>query len=244
VIVINQALADKYFPGVDPVGQRIAAGEGWARVIGVVGNVAEADLRDEPGPARYMLYDHVSGIRQEHTLVLRMQGGRDPAAVLNAARKAVQDAAPGVAIRELTTLESVFTRAIGPARQVMSLLALLGGLALALGSIGVYGVVSHFVARRKRDWGIRIALGLHPARVVRQVVGRGGALVGAGIGVGLIGFLALARLLASFLYGVGTADPLALAGATAVLLGAGLLAAWLPARRASRIDPAIVLREQ
>jgi putative ABC transport system permease protein len=127
---------------------------------------------------------------------------------------------------------------------VMSLLALLGGLALVLGTIGVYGVVSHFVARRRRDWGIRIALGLRPADVVRQIVGRGGVLVGAGIALGLAGFLALARLLASFLYGVGTADPLSLLAATAVLLGAGLLAAWLPARRASRIDPALVLREQ
>ncbi len=117
-------------------------------------------------------------------------------------------------------------------------------LALLLGVIGVYGVVSHFVTRRKRDWGIRIALGLRPARVVRQIVGRGGALVGTGIVLGLIGFLALARLLASLLYGVGTADPIALGSATAILLAAGLLAAYLPARRASRIDPALVLREQ
>ncbi len=141
-------------------------------------------------------------------------------------------------------MQNVFDRAIGPARQVMSLLALLGGLALVLGTIGVYGVVSHFVTRRKRDWGIRIALGMLPGRVIRQIVGQGGALVGMGIVLGLIGFLLLARFLASFLYGVGTADPLSLAGATAILLTAGLLAALVPAWRASRIDPAVVLREQ
>jgi ABC-type antimicrobial peptide transport system permease subunit len=141
-------------------------------------------------------------------------------------------------------MANVFDRAVGPARQVMSLLTLLGMVALALGTIGVYGVVSHLVTRRKRDWGIRIALGMQPAHVVRHIVGRGGTLVGAGIVLGLIGFLVMARLLGSLLYGVGTADPLSLLGATAILLGAGLLAAFLPARRASRIDPAHVLREQ
>jgi putative ABC transport system permease protein len=244
VIVINQALADEYFPGVDPLGQRIALGDAWNRVIGVVGNVAEADLTGDPQPARYMLYEQVGWPGPQHSIVMRMRGGGDPAAVLNAARQAIQGAAPGVAVRRLTTMDAVFTEAIGPARQVMALLALLGALAMALGTIGVYGVVSHFVIRRRRDWAIRLALGMRPAEVVRQVIGRSGALVAAGIVLGLAGFLALARLLASFLYGVGAADPPALAGATAVLMGAGLLAAWLPARRASRIDPAGVLREQ
>ncbi|HEX2205783.1 MAG TPA: ADOP family duplicated permease [Longimicrobium sp.] len=245
VVVINQALADAYFPGADPVGERIAFMDGrWDRIVGVVENVAEVELSGEPAPARYYLYDHVPWLSEGHTLVARTRDGGDPAALLGAARRAVQGAAPGVAVREMTTMEAVFTEAIGPARQVMSLLALLGGLALVLGTIGVYGVVSHFVTRRRRDWGIRIALGMRPAGVVREVVGRGGALVGAGIVLGLVAFLALARLLASFLYGVGTADPLALLGATLLLLGAGLLAAYVPARRASRIDPALVLREQ
>jgi putative ABC transport system permease protein len=244
LVVINQALADRYFAGMGPIGQRIAMGSRWDRVVGVVENVAEANLTDAPAPARYMLYEHVPPSLARHSIVLRMQGGRDAAAMLDAARRTIQAAHPGVAVRELTTMEHVFTQAIGPARQVMSLLALLSGLALTLGVIGVYGVVSHFVTRRKRDWGIRIALGLRPARVVRQVVGRGGALVGAGIVLGLAGFLVLARLLASFLYGVGTADPLALVGATTILLAAGLLAAYIPAWRASRIEPALVLREQ
>jgi putative ABC transport system permease protein len=244
VVVVNQALADKYFPGVDPIGKRIAFTERWDRIVGVVENVAEADLSATPVPARYYLYEHVTWFLDWHTVVLKTRGGADAPAVLESARRAIQEAAPTVAVRELTTMETVFTRSLGPARQVMSLLALLGALALVLGTVGVYGVVSHFVARRKRDWGIRMALGLRPADVIRQVVGRGGMLVGAGIVLGLIGFLALARLLASFLYGVGTADPLSLAGATAVLLGAGLLAAYLPARRAARIDPAVVLREQ
>jgi ABC-type antimicrobial peptide transport system permease subunit len=191
-----------------------------------------------------MVYEQVPWLLGTQIMVIRMQDGRDPAAILDAARRAIQRTAPAVAVQDLTTMQNVFDRAIGPARQVMALLALLGGLALALGTIGVYGVVSHFVTRRKRDWGIRIALGMLPGRVIRQIVRQGGALVGMGIVLGLVGFLLLARFLASFLYGVGTADPLSLAGATLILLAAGLLAALVPAWRASRIDPAGVLREQ
>ena len=244
-VVINQALADQFFPGRDPLGQRIAfMDERWDRIVGVVSNVAEKGLVPDPVPARYMVYEQVPWLLSTQIMVIRTQPGRDPAAILDAARRAVQRAAPSVAVQDLTTMQNIFDRAIGPARQVMALLTLLGGLALALGTIGVYGVVSHFVTRRKRDWGIRIALGMLPGRVVRQIVGQGGALVGLGIAVGLVGFFLLAHLLASFLYGVGIADPLALVGATAVLLTAGLLAALVPALRASRIDPAVVLREQ
>jgi putative ABC transport system permease protein len=205
----------------------------------VVENVAEGSLTDEPAPARYVLYEQIPFAPQAHTLVLRTAGG-DAVAVLDAARRTVQSVAPGVAVQQTTTMERVFTEALGPARQVMSLLTMLDGLALALGAIGVYGIVSHFVTRRKRDWGIRIALGMRPPQVVR----RGGQLVMAGIVLGLLAFFALARRLASFMYGVGVADPLALAAAAATLLAAGLLAAFVPARRASLIDPARVLREQ
>lgn len=244
VVVINQALAQQYFPDVEPIGRRISTGFGWERIIGVVENVAEANLTDEPVPARYLLYEQIPAIFQDHTLVLRMAGGGEAAAVVGAARSTIHRVTPGVAVQQTTTMERVFTEALGPARQVMSLLTLLGGLALALGAIGVYGIVSHLVTRRKRDWGIRIALGQRPAQVVAQIVRRGGTLVAVGLVLGLLAFLVMARVLASFLYGVGAADPLALAAAAATLLIAGLLAAFVPARRASRIDPAVVLREQ
>lgn len=243
VIVINRALAERYFPDVDPLGQRVAL-DGWSRVVGVVENVAESNLTDAPVPARYMLYDHVPWIGVHHSIVMRVAEGQSPAAILSSARRVIQSTYPDVAVHQLTTMDRVFTQAIGPARQLMALLSLLGGLALALGTVGVYGVISHFVTRRRRDWGIRIALGLRPVDVVRQVVARGGMLVGGGILLGLAGFAVLGRLLSSFLYGVGTADPAALIGAAALLLSAGLFAAWIPAHRASRIDPALALRDQ
>jgi len=245
VVVINQALADRYFPGVDPVGRRIAFRRGrWDRIVGVVENVAEMELSPEPVPARYMLYEQAPFVNLAQTIVIRVRPGLDAATILEPARRAIQAAAPAVAVGETTTLERVFARAIGPALPVMSLLVLLGGLGLALGVVGVYGVVSHFVARRTRDWGIRMALGLAPWRVVTLVVGQGGALLAAGIALGIIAFLALARFLGSFLYGVGVTDARSLTAASAILLAAGLAAALMPALRASRIDPARVLREQ
>jgi predicted permease len=243
VIVINQALADQLFPGEDPLGRRIAFMDRWDRVVGVVGNAAEAGLAAEPVPAQYITHEQVPWLLPIETVVIRMDPGRDPASILEEARRAIQASAPTIAIQEMTTMEKVFDRAIGPARQLMSLLTLLGVVALALGTIGVYGVVSHVVSRRRRDWGIRLALGMRPERVKLRILQQGGSLVGAGVALGLVGFLLLARLLATFLYGVGAADPASLAGATAVLMAAGLLAAYLPARRASRIDPAGILRE-
>ena len=244
VVVINQALADEFFPGEDPLGRRIAFMDRWDRIVGVVGNVAEAGLRADPVPVRYMTHEQVPWLLPIETVVIRVDPGRDPAAILDAARRAIQATAPTVAIQDLTTMENIFDRAIGPARQVMSLLTLLGALALALGTIGVYGVVSHFVARRRRDWGIRIALGMRPARVMRRIIGQGGALVCAGLVFGITGFLILARLLASFLYDVGPWDPVTFVAVPLLLMAVAAGAAVVPARRASRVDPVRALRAE
>jgi putative ABC transport system permease protein len=243
-VVINRELARAYFGGRDPLGQRIAFMDRWDRIVGVVDNVAEGELSADPVPARYQVHEQVPFLLSGQTVVLRAKPGLSPASLLDPARTAIQAAAPAVAVRELTTMANVATRALGPALQVMSLLSLLAGLALALGVVGIHGVVSHFVSRRKRDWGIRMVLGMRPSRVAGQIVGRGGLLVAGGIAVGGVAFFALARLLSGFLYGVGAADPLALLAAAGVLVVAGLLAAALPARRASKVDPAVVLRDQ
>ena len=244
VVVINEALAKKYFKGANPIGRRIANGTGgWVRVIGVVGDVAEANLTDTREPARYMLSDTPPFLSNINALVFKT-AGRSPEAALDDARQLVQRLAPTVAVQRVTTMDRVLDLAVGPARQVMQLLAILTTLALILGAVGVYGVISHFVNRRSRDWGVRIALGMMPSRVVRMIVRRGAALVSIGVVIGIAAFFALARLLGSFLYGVGAGDPLAMVSATVVLLVVGVLAALIPGLRASRTDPAIVLREQ
>jgi ABC-type antimicrobial peptide transport system permease subunit len=135
-------------------------------------------------------------------------------------------------------------KAVGPARQIKTLLSLLSGLALVLGAIGIYGVISHFASRRKRDWAICVALGLSGGKVVKRVVGQGIGLALTGIAIGAAGMLVVSRLLASLLYGVSPVDPVAFAAASIALLLIGAAAAFIPARKAGMTDPALVLREQ
>jgi putative ABC transport system permease protein len=246
VLLINEALAKKFFGDQDPIGRRVSIGfsQGWARIVGVVRDVAESDLIDAAAPVRYVPYSSVRFMVPVQTLVFRVVDGRNPVAMLEPVRATILRTAPRIAIRKATTMERVLTLAVGPARQVLSLVSTLTVLALILGAIGIYGAMSHFVARRKRDWGIRIALGMRPSRVLGGVVGQGTTLVALGIAIGLAAFAMLARFLAALMYGVGRADPYALAAAIVGLLMVGVVASLIPALRASGTDPAIVLREQ
>jgi putative ABC transport system permease protein len=244
-VVINEALAKKYFAGENPIGRRMGGGFGVpARIIGVVANVAEASLTDPAEPARYYLGGQAPWFGNRETFVIRTTRPQDVESMLDAARKTVNRVAPTFAVQGTTTMDRVMDLAVGPARQVMSLLALLSGLALVLGAVGIYGVISHFAARRTRDWAIRVALGLPGSRVVTHIVGQGAGLVTLGIVLGAVGTLFLARLLTSFLFGVSAFDPLAFVAASAAMFGIGLLAAFVPARRAGTVDPALALREQ
>jgi putative ABC transport system permease protein len=244
-IVVNDAFVKKYFPNENPIGRITDGGFGAKqRIIGVVGNVTEAKLTDPPDPVRYYLGGQAPFFGNRFSFVLRATRPEDATAVLEAARRTAQRVAPSFAVEQTTTMERVFDLAVGPARQIMSLLALLSALALTLGAVGIYGVISHFAARRKRDWAIRLALGLPGTRVVRHIVGQGTGLVALGVVIGAMGTLLLARLLVSFLFGVSAIDPVAFLAAGAALLAIGAAAALLPAWRAGRVDPATVLREQ
>ena len=245
-VVINEAFAKKYFPGENPIGRIMGGGfRGHQRIIGIVGNVAEANLTDKPEPVRYYLAgEQAPWFGENHaTFVIRATHAADAPALLDAARRAIQRQAPGYAIEQTTTMDRVFDIAVGPARQIMALLTILSALALVLGAVGIYGVIAHFAARRKRDWAIRVALGLRGTLVVRHIVAQGAALVLMGVAIGAIGTVVLARLLVSFLFDVSTVDPIAFIAASVVLLLIGVVAALVPAWRAGRVDPAIVLRE-
>jgi putative ABC transport system permease protein len=244
-VVINEALAKKYFPGEDPIGKRMGGGyRGTWQVIGVVSNVAEAVLTDEAEPVRYYLASQSGWMGNHATLVARAATPGASASLLDAMRRTINRVAPDFAIQESTTMSRILDVAVGPARQIMTLLTMLSALALVLGAIGIYGVISHFAARRKRDWAIRVALGLTGSRVVMHIVAQGATLVAIGIAFGVIGTVALSRLLSSFLYGVSNVDPIAFTAAAGMLLVIGVLAAFVPAHRAGTVDPALVLREQ
>jgi putative ABC transport system permease protein len=243
VVVINEALAATFFPGEDPLGKVLQTfGETGERIVGVVGNTAEADLTDAPVPARYMLFQQVPIVYNQVSFVLRTDA-IEPALVLLDTRSAIGREGSQLAVQQTTTMKNIFDRALGPAGQVVTLVSLLAGLALVLGAVGVYGVISHYVVRRSREYGIRIALGQHPLLVIRQVVGRGAALVALGSVIGIALAIGASRLLGSLLYGVQPTDPFTMAGAIAVLLAVGVLAAFVPARRASLTNPAVVLRQ-
>jgi putative ABC transport system permease protein len=246
VVVINEALAAKYFPGEDPLGRVLQTGfeDGGERIVGIVENVAEAYLTDGPVPARYMLYDQVPETWHEVTFVLAANRAEDVPPIIQAVRGTLSRQSNHLAIDRTTTLGLVFDEAVGPAGQVVNLLGLLAILALVLGAVGVYGMISHFVSRRTRDYGIRIALGLPPHKLVSQVLGRGLGLVGFGSLVGIAAAVVLTGLLSSLLYGVEAADPASLGAAVLALLAIGALAALVPARRASRTDPVLVLRQE
>jgi predicted permease len=244
VIIIDEVLAQRYFPNEDPIGRRIGGnGDGWARIIGVVGGVAHAGLTDDPTPGRYMLYEQSGYMPESSSLLVRVPNQRGLAAALQEAVNTIQSMVSVVAVQETTTMQSIVALAMGPTRRIMQLMTLLGGLALTLGTVGVYGVVSHFVRRRRRDWVIRMALGMRPIAAIRKVVARGATLVALGCIIGIGASIGLTRFFASLLYEVDAADPAALLASAAILITAGCFAALLPGLRASRANPAQALRE-
>jgi predicted permease len=244
VVVINEALAAKFFPNEDPIGQVLQTfDEAGERIVGIVGNAAEANLTDAAVPARYMLFEHVPLAVSQLTFIIRTDSEAHTGALVAAARATVAAAGTQLAVRETTTMRNTFDAAMGPTAQVVTLLSLLALLAVVLGAVGVYGVISHFVQRRTREYGIRIALGEQPSAVVRHVVARGTWLVLAGSAIGVAAAMAATRLLVSLLYHVRSTDPLTLGAAVSLLVAVGAIAAAVPAWRASRTDPAVVLRQ-
>ena len=246
VVVINEALAAKYFPGEDPIGRVIRTGFGpdGERVVGVVGNAAEASLTDPPVPARYMLYEHVPPVFHEATFVVAASDPEQMASLVDRTRTTMQFEVRNLALQRVTTMASVLDQAVGAPQRVATLLSLLAALALVLGGVGVYGVINHFVSRRVRDYGICIALGLPPTRVLVQVVRRGVLLALAGGAIGVGATVLAARRLMPLLHDVSPTHMPALTGAVLALIAAAVISAFIPAWRASRTAPAVVLRQQ
>ncbi|HET7462506.1 MAG TPA: ABC transporter permease [Longimicrobium sp.] len=238
VLVVNQSAARRYWPGADPVGERVEMNGAPFTVIGVVGDVRTEGFATPPGPAVYFPFSLAPRVATR--IFVRTRG--DPAALAPAVRRAIHQVDPQQPIGEVRTLQSAMADTVAQPRFFTLLLAVFGSVAVLLAALGLYGVVSYSVTRRTAEIGIRMALGAQPHQVVGLELRRSARPTLAGIVVGAAGALLLSRLLASLLFEVRPADPATFAAAAAVLAVVALAAAWLPARRAAKIDPTSALR--
>jgi len=248
VIIINQALARRFFPNEDPIGKRInfldpPAAPIWLNIIGVVGDVHYDALSAQPGTDVYASYLQPYPILASSysTLVLR---AANPTSLVSAIRRQVEAVDPDQPIGAVKTMDDYLDSSISKERLSMVLLGVFAGLALVLAVLGIYGVVSYSVGQRTREIGVRMALGAEPRDVIRLILGQGArlALVGAIIGLGFaFGF---ARLMSGLLYGVSSSDPVTFGIVALVLIAAALVASYLPARHATRVTPTAALRHE
>jgi hypothetical protein len=238
--VINQAMAERYWPGRDPVGERFQQGDSWLTVVGVARNARLRDLNEAPSP--WFFLPVLQAYRPDTTLLLR--SATDPAGLARPVAEAVAGLDPNLALFGVRTLQDHIGGSDFRQRAGSQILGLFGVIGLALAAVGLYGVLAFAVAQRTREIGIRMALGGATHDILRLVLVRGVGLTLAGLGIGLALAAALSRLLASLLIGVGPWDPLTFGGVAAVLAAVALLACVLPARRAPREDPLVALRTE
>jgi predicted permease len=247
VIIVNETMAKKFWPGVSALGRRLTMGRSaWITVVGIVADVRHRGLDLQPRPEMYRPHTQFryggadAPAVSTMTWVVRTAG--DPRAATSYARAAVHAVDANLGISDVATMEQVLADSTSDRRLNMLLFALLGGLALALATVGVYGVVAYSVTQRTHEIGVRMAIGATPADVVRMVLSEGGRLAVAGVAVGSVVGFAGARVIRGLLFEVSATDPFTFAGVAVGLLAVALLASYIPARRATRVDPMIALR--
>lgn len=239
-LVVNDAFARKYFPDRPAVGRTLAFDTLQVPIIGVVGDVRQESL---DVPAKPQMYVHnLQNFRSQTNLVVRTRG--EPLAMTRAVRDAIWSVDRDQTITSISTLSSAVGDSVARPRLLATLLVLFGVLGLMIGGIGLYGVLAYFVTHRRREIGVRVALGADPGSVLNMVIRRGLWLAGLGIVAGLAGAALLTRFMRSVLFGVGTTDPATFIGVAVVLLAVAFLASWIPARRAARVDPLIAMRAE
>jgi putative ABC transport system permease protein len=250
VIVVNETMAKKFWPGEHVIGRRLTMGSNdrWITVVGVVADIHHRGLDMEPRPEMYRPHAQFRyggpAAPAVPTMTWVVRTADDPRAATSYARAAIHAVDPKLGISDVATMGQVLADSTSDRRLNMLLFALLGSLALALASVGVYGVVAYSVSQRTHEIGVRMAIGARPADVVRMMVSEGGRLAIVGVAVGSVIALAGARLIRGLLFEVSATDPLTFAGVAAGLFGVALLASYIPARRATRVDPMIALRSE
>ena len=243
VAIVDEKFVDQHFPGQDPIGQAIDIGngnEGFHEIVGVTGNVRYAGLASDPAPTMYVPFgqDAFSAM----TVVLRTPG--DPAHLSTAARQAVREIDPALPAFGITPLREIVGDSVAERRFSMLLLGAFAIVAVFLAAVGLYGVVAYSVSQRTQEIGLRMAIGAQARDVLTMILGGGMRLAAIGVAIGLAGALALSRLLRTLLFGVQPMDPASYLLTAAILTIVAALACYLPARRATRVDPIVALRNE
>lgn len=257
VALITASTARKYWPGEDPVGKHVRAAwepqdprdNHWRRIVGVVPDVREDSMAQtlpdwiagaiyEPYSAHAVLIDR----RPATEMTVVMRSSNDAASISGALREAVRELNPEVPVTEVQTLRAVVDKSVSAPRSIMFLFAIFAGLAISLGAVGVYGVISYSVAQRTSEIGVRMALGASRGKIQSLILGHGARIALMGVGLGLMGAFLATRLMASLLYGVTATDGMTFIAVAVLLSLVALAAAYFPARRAMRLDPLVALR--
>lgn len=240
VAIINEAMAKKYWPGADPVGALIEAEGTVRRIVGVAANVKNAGLQLDAREEIAVPYTQEC----PETMTLAIEAAGDPLAIAGAVRRQIQTADPNQPVSSVETMRNVYVRTLGEHQLLAPLLAGVGALDLFLAVVGIYGFTSYRVSLRRYAIGIRLVLGATPGDVTRLVLGQGLALTLAGVVLGVLAAGALMRALSSVLYGVSATDSATFAGVSLLLAGVSVVAWYVPARRATAVDPIATLRSE
>ncbi|MDP9122520.1 MAG: ABC transporter permease, partial [Acidobacteriota bacterium] len=255
VALINEVAAGSFFPGQDPIGQRVTMGmpdvpdladRAPRTIVGIVHNVRERGLDEKQPPIVYIPLAQMPAAMEKILIrllpmSLAVRGQGDVSGLAGAIEREVWAVDPQQPVTDVRTMDEVVVRSLGARRWNAVLLGILALVALVLAAVGIYGVLSYLVSQRTREIGVRVALGATAADVLRLVLGQGLSAVLLGVGIGIVGALALTRLLGSMLYGVSVTDPLTFILTPAILTAVALVASSLPAHRASRLDPLVAL---
>jgi putative ABC transport system permease protein len=251
VVVINEALAKTFYPNQNPIGRRVRPylSQGlpspWFTIIGIAKDVKQGGLDAETGTELYFSYEQgpavVKFAPSQMNVVLRST--RPLEALAPGIRRAVAAGDPGLPIVQLRTMEEVFSGSVTRQRFLSQLLGIFAVVALLLAAIGTYGILAYMVSERQREIGIRMALGAGQGRVIRLVLGQAAGMAIVGIVLGVVGALALSRVVASLLFGVSPADPITFLSVSALIALVALAAGVIPTRRATRVDPLVAIRE-
>jgi predicted permease len=252
VALVDTSFAHRFWPHGDAIGRRVAVdtipnvmpqAPRWRTIVGVVGHVKHYSLDVEGREQIYLPHEQpLYGVYVPRDMTLAVRTAQEPASVTNAIREQVFAIDKNLPLYNIATMDQLVSNSVAQPRLNLSLLVAFAVLALVLAAVGVYGVMAYAVTQRTQEFGIRMALGATSRDVLRQVFFEGGRLAALGLGIGLIAALALTRLMASMLYGVNPSDPLSLGVAAALLAVVALVACYIPARRATRVDPLVALR--